>query len=135
MFCCLSHFKGKFPAKSKMQRVFRILPNGIKIFKKSTIRKVVKTLILHINNSRKLLSGKKCFNKKTGKLTFLAKIEWSIFRIHMNFFRFSIFFFFFLKTIKSRNLDMFQQKDYALHSTSCWVIDRKDSQIRLKISR
>ena len=46
-----------FPAKSENQRVFRILPNRIKISKNSTIRKVLRTLILHINNSKKLLTN------------------------------------------------------------------------------
>ena len=32
----------------------------------------------------------------------------------------------------SENLDMFPQKDYALHSKSFWVINQNDSQIRLK---
>ena len=43
------------PAKSEIQRVFRILPNAIKIWKKLTIRNVVRTLIRHINNSKKFL--------------------------------------------------------------------------------
>ena len=33
---------------------------------------------------------------------------------------------------KSRNLDMISQKDYALHSQSFSIIDRNDSEIRLK---
>ena len=55
-----------FPPKSEMQGIFRILHNRIKIRKKSTIRKVVRTLILRINNSEKLLTnkGRKSFNKK-----------------------------------------------------------------------
>ena len=55
-----------FPAKSEMQRVCRIHPNGIKIWKKSIIRKVARTLILNINNSKKLFTNKwkKLFNKE-----------------------------------------------------------------------
>ena len=60
--------------------------------KKSTIQKVLRTLILHNNNSRKLLTNKwkkKLFNKKTGNVTlFQPKLICQFFRIHMNFFRF-----------------------------------------------
>ena len=45
---------------------------------------------------------------------------------------FDFFFFFFEKTIKSRNLDMFSPEYYALHPRSFWATDRNDLQIRLK---
>ena len=68
------------PAKNEIQRVFCIHRDETKIFKKSTIRKVLRTLILHINNSKKLLKiFFKMFNKKTGDVTFLAKIDLLIF--------------------------------------------------------
>ena len=48
-------------------------------------------------------------------------------------FKFFFFFFKFCKSYKkSRNLDMFSQKDYALHSRSFRITDRNDLQIRLK---
>ena len=51
----------KFSAISEMQRVFRIL----RIIPKLTIRKVVRTLILHIPNSKKIIScDKNCLTKK-----------------------------------------------------------------------
>ena len=46
-----------FPAKSEIQRVFWILPDETKICKKWTIRNMLRTLILHINNSKKLLAN------------------------------------------------------------------------------
>ena len=70
-----------FPAKSEIQRVFRILPNGIKIWKKSTIQKVLRTLIWHIINFRKVIDKlvkKKLFNKKPVTYIFSAKIDSSI---------------------------------------------------------
>ena len=55
-----------FSAKIEIQRVFSILPDETKIFKKSTIRKALRILILHINNSKKLCENvkKKFSNKK-----------------------------------------------------------------------
>ena len=44
-----------FTAKSEIQNVFCMLPNETKINKKSTIQKVLRTLILHINTSQKLV--------------------------------------------------------------------------------
>ena len=44
-------------AKSEIQRVFCILPDMTEIFKKSIIQKVLRTLILHINNPQKLLTS------------------------------------------------------------------------------
>ena len=70
-----------FSAKSEIQTVFCILPDEKKIFKKSTIQKVLKKLILHIINSQKLLTNywKKVFYKKNGNVTlFSAKIDLSI---------------------------------------------------------
>ena len=39
------------------ESIFCILPDKTQLFKKSTIQKVLRTLILHINNSQKLLTG------------------------------------------------------------------------------
>ena len=47
-----------YPQLKMKKRVFRILPNAMKMFQKSIIRKVVRTLIWHINNSKKLLTNK-----------------------------------------------------------------------------
>ena len=74
--------------------------------------------------------------KKTANSTLLAKIDLSFCpNTDTEFFRFFLIFdifFGFEKTIKSRNLNIISQKDYALHPGSFWVIDRNDSQIRLK---
>ena len=45
-----------FPAKSEIQTVFFILPDETKIWKKSTIQKMLRTLILH--TLRKIRFGK-----------------------------------------------------------------------------
>ena len=59
----------------------------------------------------------------------VKKVVEQFVRIHMKFFSFFSnlrdFLFSFEKTIKSGNLDMFSQKNYALHSRSFWIIDRR----------
>ena len=54
--------------ESEIQRVFRTL-------QKSTIQKVLKALILYINNFQKLLKNrkKKFFNKKIGRVIFFSQ--------------------------------------------------------------
>ena len=56
-------FNVTFPVKSEILRIFRIRPNGIKIWKKSTTMKVVKKLIWLINKSEKI-SEKKIIQQK-----------------------------------------------------------------------
>ena len=76
------------------------------------------------------------FSKKTIHQIFLPKLIWQFVRINMNYFRFFLILDFFLlvekNDHKSRNFDMFSQKDYALQSSSFWIIDRNDSQLQLK---
>ena len=62
LFVCLSggplrRVSRYTPSQSDFERVFCILSDETKIFKKSTIQKVLRTIILHINNSQKLLTN------------------------------------------------------------------------------
>ena len=80
-----------FSVKTEIQRVFWIFFDETKISKKSPIQKVLKTLILHINNSKVInkLANKKFFNKKTDNLNFFQpKLICQFVRIHMNYCRF-----------------------------------------------
>ena len=57
--------------------LFRKLPNETKIREKSTIRKVIKTFILHINNSKsyeQIINKKNCSKKLVTQL-FSASID------------------------------------------------------------
>ena len=50
-------FPVTLPVKSEIQRVFCKLPDETKIWKKINIQKELRTLILNINNSQKLLTN------------------------------------------------------------------------------
>ena len=75
------------------------------------------------------------FNKETGNLTFLSQNWFVNLSEYIWFFLdyfliFEILFFSFVKTVKSRNLDIASQKHYALYSRSIWIIYRNNSQIQ-----